>query len=52
MRIEGESPDLPWTGERLVPAVKGDVALEHLHRYALACRLAPGRSTAATRCRR
>jgi O-antigen biosynthesis protein len=30
------SKELPWTGERYVPQVRGTVALEHLHRYAYA----------------
>ncbi len=38
-----ESDGLPWTGERLVPSVRGDVALEHLHRYAIATALVAGR---------
>lgn len=29
-------PELPWTGERLVPSHFGDTAIEHLHRYAFA----------------
>ena len=32
---------LPWTGERYVPEAEGQIALEHLHRYAVACELAP-----------
>jgi SAM-dependent methyltransferase len=36
--------DLPWTGERFVPQVSGDVAYEHLHRYALAAELAAGKA--------
>ena len=28
--------ELPWTGERYVPQVRGILALEHLHRYAFA----------------
>ena len=35
--------DLAWTGERFVPGVTGDTLLEHLHRYALAQLLAPGK---------
>ena len=31
-----KSSTLPWTGERYVPEVGGQVALEHLHRYAFA----------------
>jgi SAM-dependent methyltransferase len=37
------SHQLEWTGERLVPTVQGDVACEHLHRYALACELVKGK---------
>src|SRR4051812_36604484 len=36
-------PDLPWTGERYVPSLAGDIAYEHLHRYALAAQLAAGK---------
>jgi len=35
--------DLPWTGERYVPQVRGDIALEHLHRYAFASELTEGK---------
>jgi SAM-dependent methyltransferase len=35
--------ELPWTGERLVPQLVGDIAHEHLHRYALAVALANGK---------
>lgn len=35
-----EKQSLPWTGERYVPGVQGQIALEHLHRYAVACELA------------
>ena len=34
---------MPWTGERYVPEVEGPIALEHLHRYAVACELASGK---------
>ncbi len=34
-------PDIPRTGERFVPGQEGETALEHLHRYVLATRLAP-----------
>jgi SAM-dependent methyltransferase len=36
-------PDLAWTGERLVPQVGGDIAYEHLHRYAVAADMAHGK---------
>ena len=35
--------DLPWTGERYVPQVSGNIALEHLHRYAFASGLSEGK---------
>jgi O-antigen biosynthesis protein len=39
-----QSPDpqdrLSWTGERYMPFVRGDIELEHLHRYAFARELA------------
>ena len=38
-----EQPTLPWTGERYVPGVIGDIELEHLHRYYLARELAIGK---------
>jgi ubiquinone/menaquinone biosynthesis C-methylase UbiE len=34
---------LPFTGERYVPSVRGQIAYEHLHRYALAVRFAAGK---------
>ena len=34
---------LPWTGERLIPGIGGDITLEHLHRYAIARELAKGK---------
>ncbi len=35
---------LPFTGERFVPEVKGQIAHEHLHRYALARDMVKGKS--------
>lgn len=35
--------ELPWSGERFVPYISGEIASEHLHRYALAQILAPGK---------
>lgn len=34
---------LPWTGERYLPEVVGDIRLEHLHRYLLARELVQGK---------
>jgi GT2 family glycosyltransferase/SAM-dependent methyltransferase len=34
---------LPFTGERFVPEVHGNIELEHLHRYRQACQIAGGK---------
>lgn len=34
---QDDNKKLPWTGERYVPEQKGNIQLEHLHRYAMAC---------------
>jgi len=39
----GNPEDLEWTGERMVPQLEGQIAFEHLHRYAIACGLADGK---------
>ena len=31
---------LPWTGERYLPEISGSIAIEHIHRYALASQFA------------
>jgi len=30
---------LPWTGERFIPSLDGEIKLEHMHRYAIALHL-------------
>jgi glycosyltransferase involved in cell wall biosynthesis/ubiquinone/menaquinone biosynthesis C-methylase UbiE len=35
--------DLPWTGERYVPQIGGEIELEHLHRYHWAAQFASGK---------
>jgi glycosyltransferase involved in cell wall biosynthesis/SAM-dependent methyltransferase len=37
------SMDLPFTGERYVPGITGNIFLEHLHRYVLAARIVAGK---------
>lgn len=37
------SQSLPWTGERYITEVKGNIELEHLHRYLLAKQLSLGK---------
>ncbi|MFS8083618.1 MAG: glycoside hydrolase family 99-like domain-containing protein, partial [Ginsengibacter sp.] len=34
---------LPWTGERYLPEIHGNIELEHLHRYLFASRLSLGK---------
>ncbi len=41
---------LPWTGERFVPEVGGNIALEHLHRYAMACELVQAKTVLDIAC--
>jgi glycosyltransferase involved in cell wall biosynthesis/SAM-dependent methyltransferase/uncharacterized coiled-coil protein SlyX len=38
-----EIEPLPWTGERYLPDVRGNIELEHVHRYLLASRLSSGK---------
>jgi SAM-dependent methyltransferase len=42
--------DLEFTGERFVPGIAGEIALEHWHRYAFARRLAAGRRVLDVAC--
>lgn len=42
--------DLPWTGERFIPCLTGDMALEHLHRYVMAQSLATGKRVLDVAC--
>ena len=47
-----ESPDtgLPFTGERFVPGTKGEIWMEHWHRYHFAARWAAGRTVLDVAC--
>ena len=45
-----DAPALPFTGERYVPEVGGNLQLEHLHRYLLAARVAAGRAVLDIAC--
>jgi 2-polyprenyl-3-methyl-5-hydroxy-6-metoxy-1,4-benzoquinol methylase len=40
--VSADRSTLAWTGERYVPEIGGQIALEHVHRYALASELAGG----------
>ena len=44
------SDDLPFTGERFVPGVPGEIWVEHWHRYHFASRWAAGRETIDVAC--
>jgi SAM-dependent methyltransferase len=37
------SMDLPFTGERFVPGITGNIFLEHMHRYVLTARIVAGK---------
>ncbi len=42
--------ELPWTGERYVPQIRGSIALEHLHRYAMASEFVQGKHVLDVAC--
>lgn len=44
------STTLPFTGERYVPDMKGNIELEHLHRYLLAARAVAGKTVLDIAC--
>ena len=44
MKNKKDISPLEWTGERYIPGIKGGIALEHLHRYAMACQFAKGKN--------
>jgi len=43
MEENTKSIELPWTGERYIPEVEGDIELEHIHRYLMARELVKDR---------
>ncbi len=43
-------PQIEFTGERFIPGVAGEIEFEHVHRYAFACRHAPGRRVLDAAC--
>ncbi|EQD40061.1 Methyltransferase type 11, partial [mine drainage metagenome] len=44
MEVKKKSVNMEFTGERFVPEVHGDIELEHLHRYLLACKAVAGKT--------
>ena len=42
--MKKESKNMEFTGERFVPEVHGNIELEHLHRYLLACKIVGGKT--------
>lgn len=44
------SDEMEFTGERFVPQVHGNIELEHLHRYLMACELAAGKDVLDIAC--
>ena len=43
MPTDTPESDLPWTGERYVPQIGGEIELEHVHRYLWAEQFARGK---------
>ncbi len=43
MATDIPSRDLPWTGERYLPQIRGEIELEHLHRYYYATQFCCGK---------
>lgn len=43
MNNNSQSLPLPWTGERYLPEIGGDIELEHLHRYIIAAQFVVGK---------
>ncbi|HEY5743330.1 MAG TPA: glycoside hydrolase family 99-like domain-containing protein [Terrimicrobiaceae bacterium] len=43
MATDTPASDLPWTGERYVPQIKGEIELEHVHRYLWAAQFSLGK---------
>ncbi len=50
MKNERPENSLEMNGQRYLPGMKGAIALEHLHRYALACRFAKGKNVLDIAC--
>jgi ubiquinone/menaquinone biosynthesis C-methylase UbiE len=46
----GEVSDLPFTGERFIPGLKGEIWMEHWHRYHFAARWAAGKRVLDVAC--
>ena len=43
MAADTSESDLPWTGERYVPQIGGEIELEHVHRYLWAQQFSRGK---------
>lgn len=51
MKMDSEPENqLPWTGERYVPQITGEIQLEHVHRYLLAREYAKGKDVLDIAC--
>jgi glycosyltransferase involved in cell wall biosynthesis/SAM-dependent methyltransferase len=50
MATDTSTRDLPWTGERYVPQIGGEIELEHLHRYYWAAQFSSGKSVLDIAC--
>jgi ubiquinone/menaquinone biosynthesis C-methylase UbiE len=43
LSLPGQSHEIPWTGERYVPSIAGEIEMEHIHRYVIAAPLCAGK---------
>ena len=50
MTTDTPANDLPWTGERYLPQIGGEIELEHVHRYLWAEQFAHGKSVLDIAC--
>jgi GT2 family glycosyltransferase/SAM-dependent methyltransferase/glycosyltransferase involved in cell wall biosynthesis/predicted nucleic acid-binding Zn-ribbon protein len=50
LTVPAADPELAFTGERYIPAITGEIELEHLHRYTLAAPLCCGKDVLDIAC--
>ena len=50
MTTDTPASEVPWTGERYVPQIGGEIELEHVHRYLWAEQFAHGKSVLDIAC--
>ena len=43
LTLVADGPALPWTGERFIPGLAGEIEFEHVHRYLFAAQFCAGK---------